>query len=105
MKTYGAGLQYYSMFSSSIDKGIRDWQMYLPKLFGKKLISFDNLAIEQLKVRRFFTQENWDIFHQGEESFYLNAVDGYFAPSSRTSEGLVGWNDMSVKEYFKGLKK
>lgn len=101
-KQYGFGIEYYS---TEIEKSIRNWQMYLPKLFGKKLISFDNLAIEQLKVHRFFTKENWEVFNQGEESFYINAVDGYFAPSSRTNKGIVNWEQITIKDYFKSLQK
>lgn len=100
-KTHGAGVNYYSLFSSSIDKNIRDWQMYLPKLFGKKHLSFDNLAIEQLKVSRFFSPEDWNTFYQGEESMYINAVEGYYAPSSRTNEGKADWNTISLKDYYK----
>lgn len=101
-KQYGFGVEYYS---TKIEKSIRNWQMYLPKLFGKKLISFDNLAIEQLKVHRFFTKENWEVFNQGEESFYINAVDGYFAPSSRTNKDIVNWEQITIKDYFKSLQK
>lgn len=104
-KVHGSGIDYYSLFSSSIDKNIRDWQMYLPKLFGKKHLSFDNLAIEQLKVDRFFSNEDWNTFWQGEESLYLNAVEGYYAPSSRTNEGKADWNAISLKDYYKELKK
>lgn len=100
-KQHGYGIDYYSLFSSSIDKNIRDWQMYLPKLFGKKHLSFDNLAIEQLKVSRFFSPEDWNTFYQGEESMYINAVEGYYAPSSRTNEGKADWNTISLKDYYK----
>lgn len=103
-KSFGAGEKYYSLFSSSIDKNIRQWQMYIPKLFGNKILSFDNLAIQQLQIQRFFSQTNWNIFYQGEESFYINAVDGYFAPSSRTKEGIVDWNSTTIKQYYKKLR-
>ena len=99
-KYHGFGKDYYS---SEIELNIRQWQMYLPKLFGKKLVSFDNIAIEQLKVNRFFTKDNWEVFNQGEESFYLNAVDQYFAPSSRTSEGIMKWGKLSAIDYYKQL--
>lgn len=103
-KQHGSGIDYYSLFSSSINKCIRDWQMYLPKLFGKKHLSFDNLAIEQLKVDRFFSPEDWNTFYQGEESIYLNAVEGYYAPSSRTNEGKANWESVSLKDYYKTFK-
>lgn len=95
-KVFGLGISY---FSPEIEKGIRQWQMYLPKLFGKKIVSFDNLAIKQLKVDRFFSKANWDIFYQGEYSFYINAVDGYFSPSSRSPE-KTSWDNIPIKDYF-----
>jgi hypothetical protein len=70
-------------------------------LFNKfDVVSFDNLALEQLKINRFFTDENWSIFNNGEHSFYINAVDGYFSPSSRNPD-KTDWNDITIKEYFK----
>ena len=35
---------------------------------------------------------------------YINAVDGYFAPSSRTKEGIVDWNSTTIKQYYKKLR-
>lgn len=104
-KEFGLGVEFYSSNKELIDKNIKDWQMYLPKLFNAKtLVSFDNLAIEQLQVKRFFTSSDWETFYQGEESIYINAVKGYLAPSSRTSEGMQSWNSISIKDYFKSLK-
>ena len=101
-KFFGFGESYYS---PKIEQSIRHWQMYLPKLFGKKIVSFDNLALQQLKVKRFFNSENWELFNQGEESFYINAVDGYYAPSSRTNIGKLSWDTISIQNYFKFSKK
>ena len=61
------------------------------------VVSFDNLALEQLNVKRFLYKNYWESFYQGEHSFYINAVDQYFSPSSRS--GLKkGYK--SIKEYF-----
>ena len=82
----------------------KEWYWWVSKLFKKfEVVSFDNLAIEQLNIKRFFTQENWEIFNQGEHSFYINAVNQTFAPSSRSSDA-INWNNVSIKEYFK-IKK
>lgn len=103
-KVFGLGDSYYQTHSLEIDKCIRDWQMYVPKLFGKKHLSFDNLAIEQLKISRFFHTKDWSMFYQGEESIYINGVEGYYAPSSRTNEKKANWNGISLKDYYKRLK-
>ena len=83
----------------------KHWYWYVHSLFNKfEVVSFDNLAIEQLNIKRFFTQENWEIFNQGEHSFYINAVNKTFSPSSRSSD-IISWNNLTIKDYFKQLMK
>ena len=79
------------------------WQKKLHELFEHALISFDNLAIEQLRVRRYFGNKNWSVFHQGERSIYLDAVKKVFAPSSRSNE-TVSWGSMNLQEYWNTVK-
>ena len=76
------------------------WKIHeLFKLFD--VVSFDNLALEQLKIKRFFLDEKeWETTYQGEHSFYINAVDGYFAPSSR-SYYKVGFDKATIQSFFK----
>jgi len=79
------------------------WLRNVHRLFDQfEIISFDNLAIKRLDIRRFFNSESWNTFHQGEHSFYINAVDRTFAPSSR-SFNKVNWNNISIQEYFKQI--
>jgi len=81
----------------------KEWYWWVHKLFKIfDVVSFDNLALEQLNIKRFFTKENYEIFNQGEHSFYINAVDQYFAPSSR-SDDKSNFKDLTIKEYFKTL--
>lgn len=50
-----------------------------------KVVSFDNLAIEQLDVKRLLTQEEWDEFYMGRDSeftYYIDMVERKFAKSS-----------------------
>lgn len=83
----------------------REWFWWVHKLFSKfDVVSFDNLALEQLRIQRFFTNENWEVFNNQEHSFYINAVDGYYAPSSRSND-KTDWNKKNIYEYFKSLKK
>jgi len=49
------------------------------------VISFDNLAIEQLDVKRLMSEENWNEFYMGDDgkyTFYIDMVDGTFGKNS-----------------------
>lgn len=50
-----------------------------------KVVSFDNLAIEQLNVKRLLTEEEWKEFYAGDEgssTFYIDMVERKFAQNS-----------------------
>ncbi|WP_313584687.1 radical SAM protein [Lacrimispora sp.] len=56
-----------------------------------KVVSFDNLAIEQLDVKRLMNQEEWDEFYMGDDgtmTFYIDMVERKFARSSTAA--IVG---------------
>ena len=53
------------------------------------LVSFDNLAIEQLNVRRLLTDGKWQEFYMGDDgnyTFYIDMVEGKFAKNSLSQE-------------------
>lgn len=80
-----------------------NWRCYLPELLKAfDVVSFDNLALQQLRPQRFFTEETWRPLYQGEYSFYINAVDQTFSPSSRSPE-KSSYGD--IREYFKATQK
>lgn len=82
----------------------KEWRWFVRKTFDIfDVVSFDNLALEQLNVKRFFPDNAWEVFYQGEHSFYINAVDGYFAPSSRSNQ-KTNWNETNMIEYFKKIQ-
>ncbi len=50
-----------------------------------KVVSFDNLAIEQLGIKRLLSDEEWERFYAGEEgssTFYIDMVEKKFAQNS-----------------------
>ena len=52
-----------------------------------KVVSFDNLAIEQLEVQRLMSQEEWDEFYMGNDSeftYFIDMVERKFAKNSTT---------------------
>jgi hypothetical protein len=82
----------------------KEWFWWIPELFKTfEVVSFDNLAIEQLQLKRLFTEEEWQKFYQGEPSIYIDAVKEMYAPSSRSNK-LTSWNNLSIKKYFKSLE-
>lgn len=54
-------------------------------LYNFKVVSFDNLALEQLNVRRLVSDEDWEVNYMGMDSeftFYIDAVRHQFARNS-----------------------
>lgn len=52
------------------------------------VVSFDNLAIEQLDVQRLMSKEEWDEFYMGDDgsmTYYIDMVERKFARSSTAS--------------------
>jgi len=102
-KTFGFGINYYS---EEVLKEIKNWYKILPKYIGKCTISFDNLAIEQLNVKRLFTHEGWNKFYMGDDfcfTMYIDAVKEEYAPNSRSSN-RKSFNNYSLLEYFNKYK-
>ncbi len=103
-KQFGFGVNYYN---ENIEKEIKRWYMYLPKYVGKCILSFDNLAIEQLNIKRLFTDEGWDKFFMGQDfcfTMYIDAVKQEYAPTSRSAD-RKSFKDYSLLEYFQKFKK
>ena len=72
--------------------------MQLTKIFD--IVSFDNLGLQQLEIRGKITDEEYKSFYQGEHSMYINAVEQYFAPSSRTRNNIQRFCETDLRSYF-----
>ena len=70
-----------------------------------EVVSFDNLAIEQLHVKEHMPKEQWDEFYMGNDgmyTFYLDLVEGTFAKNSLSMER---WPIMdSIDDMFKKVR-
>lgn len=83
----------------------REWFYRVSELFRAfDVVSFDNLALEQLQVSRFFDKEKWEVTYQGEHSIYINAVTRTFHPSSRSSQS-VSWDETTLQDFFKATEE
>lgn len=88
-KQFRKGIQYYgrysekikynqSMLYNSLESRIKDF----------KVVSFDNLAIEQLNVRRLMNEEEWQRFYMGDDgnhTMYIDLVEEKFAMNSTSN--------------------
>ncbi len=72
-KNKGRGI---SFNGQAVEDNLYQWMTKIPLYFDKVQMSFDNLAIEQLDMKRFFTQEQWDKYYLGDDGFTSMYIDG-----------------------------
>jgi hypothetical protein len=106
-KKWGMGKRFYDLNKVEIENKISKYEMYLHRYFKMPniVMSFDNLSIEQLRLKRYFTEEGWEKFFMGQDgrfTMYIDAVEQQYAKSS-TSEDRVGFDQMGLREYFQSL--
>lgn len=106
-KQFGFGINYY-LKNSRIEDNKYNWFTQLALYFKKNnlTISFDNLAIKQLELRRYFTDKAWEQFYMGDDfvyTMYMDAVEQNYAPSS-TSKNRVSFDEVSLVKYFQDNK-
>ena len=106
-KDKGRGVAYHSQANAEVKRKQEMLRHLLPIFLHMfEAVSFDNLALKQLDVRKLVTDEEWEEFYMGKEassSFYINLVNGTYSPSSLdTLELPIG--NLSVKEMFHNVK-
>lgn len=105
-KYTGRGDALYKRAYEAIDREIENLAYNVDYLFMNfKVVSFDNKAIEQLRVNEWISRGQWDEFYQGDEgtcSMYIDAVKGEFAMNSTSTKRYKLTND--IKEMFKIIK-
>lgn len=105
-KKNGRGKEYYEENKSGIDTYIDLLANRLPILFNSfEVVSFDNLALEQLHLKEKFTEKEWERIYMGDEgqfTFYIDLVNGTFARSSMDEEEFPMMN--TVEEMFQFIR-
>jgi hypothetical protein len=85
-KMFGRGFPYFNGDPEDIQAVKNDTHSMLPELVKHfDAVSFDNLAIGQLDVRRLMSKDQWDEFYMGEEgqfTMYVDSVNKEYAMSS-----------------------
>lgn len=73
-----------------------------------KVVSFDNLAIEQLDVKRLMSSEEWEEFYMGNDgnfTHYIDTVEGTFSKNSIAPDNeRYSIGDKSIDEMFQMIR-
>lgn len=73
-----------------------------------KVVSFDNLAIEQLDVKRLMSSEEWEEFYMGNDgnfTHYIDTVEGTFSKNSIAPDNeRYPIGDKSIDEMFQMIR-
>lgn len=94
-KKVGRGKSYLDNdveFRSNIEIDMRILSYWIETMINDnwfKVVSFDNLALEQLDVRRLLSDDEWNEFYAGDEgshTFYIDLVKKKFAKNSMMSD-------------------
>jgi hypothetical protein len=86
-KVFRRGKDYYSTTVERNKQVVYDKICDIIK--GFKVVSFDNLAIKQIDVRRIFTNQGWNEFYMGDDgqfTMYIDLVKRQFARSSISTQ-------------------
>ena len=87
-KHFRKGNSFYEKHSEDVEKNLYQWYIGVPRYFNNMTLSFDNLAISQLNLNRWFPQNSWDKFYMGDDgtfTMYIDAVNQKFAKSSTSN--------------------
>lgn len=103
-KVFRRGKDYYS---DSVAKKRKDLYSLLPELIKHfQVVSFDNLAVCQLDVKRLMTDKEWKEFYMGNDgqfTMYIDLVKREFAKSSTATERYPLLDD--IKPMFKKVRR
>ena len=71
------------------------------------VVSFDNLALEQLNVKRLLSKEQWDSFYMGDDgtyTFYIDLVNEMFGESSLITKDKMYHITNNITEMFQTIR-
>ena len=107
-KKTGRGKKYYDGLFIPIITQMKYLEGGLDEVInGFKVVSFDNLAIEQLHIRDRLSDKEWNMFYGGDDgtvTFFIDLVKGVFARNS-LSQITYPIGDKTIDEMFEIIKE
>ena len=102
------GKKYYDYSSTIVEDNIKWLESDLDEIInGFKIVSFDNLAIEQLHLKDKLSEKEWEMFYGGDDgtvTFFIDLVKGVFARSS-LSRIVYPIGDRTIDEMFEIIRE
>ena len=102
------GEKYYNHSSALVEDNIKQFETGLDEIIdGFKVVSFDNLAIEQLHLKDKLSEKEWEMFYGGDDgtvTFFIDLVKGVFAKSS-LSQITYPIGDKTIDEMFEIIRE
>lgn len=107
-KSIRRGKDFINCHGATIRKKIAELEAKIPEyLESFKVLSFDNLALEQLNIKKYVSPEDWKAHYMGDDgsfTMYIDLVKEEFAKNS-TSVDRYNLNDYrSIEEIFNKIK-
>lgn len=105
-KDFGRGHKYFEKYGNDIEINKSYNYKNIHKLIkGFEVLSFDNLAIEQLNLKRIFLKDQWDEFYMGDDgshTMYIDLVKEEYGVSSTSDNRYQLTNN--INEMFRNIK-
>lgn len=92
-KTVGRGIEYYGHNALMVEAEKSNLYNDLENIINENwfdVVSFDNLALEQLEVKRLMSEDEWERTYMGDDgcySFYVDLVEKNFYKNSMSNIG------------------
>ena len=107
-KKTGRGKKYYDGLFIPIITQMKYLEGGLDEVVnGFKVVSFDNLSIEQLHLKNKLSEKEWGTFYGGDDgtvTFFIDLVKGVFARNS-LSQIVYPIGDKSIDEMFEVIRE
>lgn len=106
-KQYGNGATFYN---PKVEAVLYQWYTNIFAFFNTEnlVLSFDNLAIKQLNLRRLFPKEEWEKFYMGDDgtfTMFLDLVERNYTTSSTSSKRFNLGEEDTIQKIFAKIKQ
>ena len=107
-KEFRRGVEHYEKEKVKIDLRKDNLYSMLPIIIKEKwfeVVSFDNLAVQQLEAKRLMSEEDWNQFYMGDDgsaTMYVDMVNREVAKSSTSTERYPLEDD--IKTMFEKIR-
>ena len=103
-KFKGRSANLHPGLKKDVEDSLYEWYTHIPLYFKSNMMSFDNLAIEQLNMRRFFNDEQWQKLFMGMDGSYTFYVDGVNMEYAISSTHVDRYPLTNVKDDFQHVR-